>query len=76
MGGTLGVSTGRTEGGTIGQTVGEHIGRKSMALEHTASGEPLMQVQLHAAKAADDWRTETTSRAAVDKMRMATSPPL
>jgi hypothetical protein len=67
---------GRTDGGTIGQIVGEHMGRRSMALEQTASGCPLTQVQLHAAKAADEWRTETASRATVDKMRMATSPPL
>jgi hypothetical protein len=68
------VSIGRTEGGTIGQIVGEHIGRRSMALEQTASGCPFTQVQLHAAKAAEEWRTETTSRAIVDKMRMTTSP--
>ena len=58
MGGTLGASTGRTDGGTIGQTVGGQIGRRSIALEHTASGLPLMQVHLQAAKAAEDGKIE------------------
>jgi hypothetical protein len=76
MGGTRGVSIGRTDGGTIGQIVGEHTGRKSMALEQTASARPFTQVHVQAAKAAGDWRTKRTSRAAVDKMRMANTPPV
>jgi hypothetical protein len=74
MGGTLGVSTGRTDGGTMGQIVGEHIGRRSMALEQTASGRPFTQVHVQAAKASDDWRPKTASAATVDSMRMAASP--
>jgi hypothetical protein len=54
MGGTLVVSTGRTDGGRIGQTVGAHIGRRSIALEHTASGLPFMQVHAQAANAGND----------------------
>ena len=54
MGGTLGVSIGRTDGGTIGQTVGAHIGRRSIALEQTASWTPLMQAHVQAANAGTD----------------------
>jgi hypothetical protein len=41
----------------MGQTVGGQIGRRSMALEQTASGVPLMHVHVQAAEAGNDEST-------------------
>ncbi len=66
MGGTLGVSIGRTDGGTIG--------RRSIALEQVASETPLMQVHVQAALAGPDERPAEARSNAIVRMRMSITP--